>query len=123
MGRRGGGAGAHGGGASGRKATREVGGGGAGEDGSKDWSRESGGSNETSDTRTEEDEGDTPPADGVAKGNTRKRGERATWVCEGRRERRTECHLRNGQQGGRQAAMGQGNNKWGKREAAGNGEV
>ena len=36
------------------------------------------------------------PADGVAMGPARKRGERATGGCEGRRERRRESHLHNG---------------------------
>ena len=46
------------GGESGRKAPREVGRGGEEEAGSKGWSRESGGSDATSDAETEEEEGD-----------------------------------------------------------------
>ena len=45
------------GGASGRRATREMGGGYTGEAESDGWSRESGGSDATSDAGTEEDEG------------------------------------------------------------------
>ena len=39
-------------------------------------------------------------AEGVAMGHARKRGERATGGCTGRRERRAESPLRDGQRGG-----------------------
>ena len=39
-------------------------------------------------------------ADGIAMGHARKRGERATGGCAGRRERRPERPLRNSQRGG-----------------------
>ena len=64
----------------------------------------------------------TCAADGVAMGHARKRGKRATGGCEGRWEQRREIHLRDGRRGGRGAVMGQGKNKGGGRETAGDGK-
>ena len=66
------------GGASGRRAPREVGRGGEGEAEIEGWSGESGVSDVTSDAETEEDEERNAPADGNVMEHARKRGERAT---------------------------------------------
>ena len=84
-------------GASGRRATREVGRGCAGGDDSEGWSGESGGGDASSDVETEEDEGDHAPLKASPWG-TQESGARGLRVGE-----------RAGRSGGRKVTSGTAN--------------